>query len=180
MSSVVCIWPKNPFSVLISQNSSRISRGFLCRTLINRGWIKKKFCHISKNQVWHQSKKNLNLKTLKIFNRISSSRYLQQYTIAHWPWPIELAKLTNLGENRKRLDNTTDPYSAHSTHSYSYEKLNENTDITSKKSFNAETHYRKIFSLEDKPSDTIQIKSTSNPYSKDIFVSNISVDNDAH
>ena len=35
-------------------------------------------------------------------------------------------------QNKKRLDNTTDPSSAPSTSSYSYEKLNENTDITSK------------------------------------------------
>ena len=33
-------------------------------------------------------------------------------------------------QNRKRLDNTTDPSSAPSTPSYSYDKLNENTDIT--------------------------------------------------
>ena len=36
-------------------------------------------------------------------------------------------------QNRKRIDNTTDPYSAPSTPSYSYGNFNENTDITSKK-----------------------------------------------
>ena len=39
-----------------------------------------------------------------------------------------------LGKNNiNQLDNTTYPSSAPSTPSYSYEKLNENTDITSKK-----------------------------------------------
>ena len=36
-------------------------------------------------------------------------------------------------QNRKRLDNATDPSSEPSTPSYSYNKFNENTDITSKK-----------------------------------------------
>ena len=40
----------------------------------------------------------------------------------------KLAKL-----NKKILDNTTDPSSAPPIHSYSYDKLNENTNITSKK-----------------------------------------------
>ena len=31
-------------------------------------------------------------------------------------------------KHRMQLDNTTDPYSAPSTHLYSYNKLNENTD----------------------------------------------------
>ena len=35
-------------------------------------------------------------------------------------------------QNRKKLDNTTDTSSAPSTPSYSYDKLNGNTDITSK------------------------------------------------
>ena len=35
-------------------------------------------------------------------------------------------------QNRKIIDSTTDPYSEPSTSSYSYNKLNENTDITSK------------------------------------------------
>ena len=37
-------------------------------------------------------------------------------------------------QNRKRIYNTTDPFSEPSTPSYSYDKLNENTDITSNKS----------------------------------------------
>ena len=36
-------------------------------------------------------------------------------------------------QNRKRLDNTTYNYSAPSAPLYSYEKLNKNTAITSKK-----------------------------------------------
>ena len=35
-------------------------------------------------------------------------------------------------KNRNRLDKTTDTSSAHSTPSYSYDKLNVNTDITRK------------------------------------------------
>ena len=35
-------------------------------------------------------------------------------------------------QNIKRIYNTNDPHSAPSTASYSYDKLNENTDITSK------------------------------------------------
>ena len=50
-------------------------------------------------------------------------------------------------QNLKRLENTTDTSSPSSTPSYTYDKLNENTDITSKKSLNVETHSRKIFSL---------------------------------
>ena len=82
-------------------------------------------------------------------------------------------------QNRKRLDNTTDPYSAPSTPSYRYDKLNENTDIPSKKSLTSQTHSRKIFSIEDKPSDIIRNNSAANPYSKDMFIKNISVHNDA-
>ena len=36
-------------------------------------------------------------------------------------------------QNRKRLENTTDNSSAPSLQSYSYDEVNENTDITSKK-----------------------------------------------
>ena len=56
-------------------------------------------------------------------------------------------------QNREQLDNTTDTSSAPS---YSYDKLNENTDITSKKILNAETHYSTIFALDTKPSVIIQ------------------------
>ena len=46
----------------------------------------------------------------------------------------EIGRAHKLGkQNRKRFDNTTDPPSAPSTLLYSYDKLNENTDITSKK-----------------------------------------------
>ena len=73
-------------------------------------------------------------------------------------------------QNRKILDNATDPSSEPSTPSYSYNKFNENTDITSKKLLTEETHSRTIFSLEDKPSAIIQNKSASKPYSKDILI----------
>ena len=46
---------------------------------------------------------------------------------------MELFELTNSGKIRKKIDNTTDTSLAPSTPSYSYNKLNENTDITSKK-----------------------------------------------
>ena len=62
-------------------------------------------------------------------------------------------KLRN--QNRNQLDNTTDTSSAPSTPLYSYEKLNGNTDITSKKALTSHTHSRTIFSLEDEPSDII-------------------------
>ena len=49
-------------------------------------------------------------------------------------------------QNRKLLYNTTDISSEPSTPSCHYDKLNENTDITSKKALNSETHSRIIFS----------------------------------
>ena len=67
-------------------------------------------------------------------------------------------------KNRKRLDNTTDTSSAPLAPSYIYGKLNENTEITSKKSLTAETHSSTIFALDDKPSVIIQNWSASNPY----------------
>ena len=82
-------------------------------------------------------------------------------------------------QNIKLLYNTTDTSSEYSTPSYSYYKFNENTDITSKRSLTTETHSRTIFSIEDKLSDIIQKKYASNPYSKDMLISNISIDNDA-
>ena len=51
---------------------------------------------------------------------------MQQYIIAHQQWTIELFNITNLEKkNRKRLENTNDPYSGPSTPSYRYDKLNE-------------------------------------------------------
>ena len=46
---------------------------------------------------------------------------------------MELAKLKKPKKNRKWIDSITDNSSATSTHSYSYDNFNENTDITSKK-----------------------------------------------
>ena len=43
-------------------------------------------------------------------------------------WSHKLRK-----QNIKQLDNTTDPSSAPPTLSFTYNKLNENTDITGKK-----------------------------------------------
>ena len=59
-------------------------------------------------------------------------------------------------KNIKPLEYTTDNYSAPSTPLYCHKKLNRNTDITSKKSLTAETHYIEIFTLEYKPSDIIK------------------------
>ena len=68
---------------------------------------------------------------------------------------MELAELTNVGGEINRLENTTYPYLEPSTPSYSYDKFNENTDITSKKALTSQTNPRTIFSLEDKFSDNI-------------------------
>ena len=59
------------------------------------------------------------------------------------------------GGEINRLENNTYPYLAPSTPSYSYDKFNENTGTTSKKSITSQTHSRTIFSLEDKFSDNI-------------------------
>ena len=68
-----------------------------------------------------------------------------------------IGRANKLGkQNRKLIDNTTDTSSALSTPSYSYDKLNGNTDITSKKALTSQTNPRAIFSLEDKPSDIIK------------------------
>ena len=64
-----------------------------------------------------------------------------------------------------QLDNTTDHSLAHSTISYIYDKLNENTEINSKNPLTAETYSRTIFSLEDKPSNIIKKEYASKPYS---------------
>ena len=53
-----------------------------------------------------------------------------------------------LEKNRKRLDNISHPSLELSTPSYIYNKLNENTDITSKILFTAETHSSEICALE--------------------------------
>ena len=44
-----------------------------------------------------------------------------------------IGRVRKLGKNRKQLDNTTDPSSAPPASSYSYDELNGNTNITSKK-----------------------------------------------
>ena len=129
MSSIFCICPKPPSYIFTSQKSSQILRGSRCIPLSNRGQIK-----------------NIYLISIEIFNIIfltSQFRFFQQNliipksaTIYHcsptMAYGIVWAhKLVN--QNRKWLDNTTDPSSAPSTPSYSYNKLNEYTDITSKK-----------------------------------------------
>ena len=80
----------------------------------------------------------------------------------------------------KRLDNTTDPSSAHSTPSNSYEKLIKNTDITSKKSLTAEIHSSATFFLDDKLADIIKTEPVSKSCTKYMLISNISVDDDSH
>ena len=47
------------------------------------------------------------------------------------------------------------------------------------KYFTAETHFIKTFALDNKPSVIIQNESASNPYSKYMLISDISVDVDA-
>ena len=69
-------------------------------------------------------------------------------------------------QDRNWLDNTTYTSSAPSTPSHSYEKLNENTDITSKKSLTAETHSSTTFALDYKPAVIIENEPASNPYTK--------------
>ena len=115
-----------------------------------------------------KSQKNLTISRSAIIYHFSS-------TMAY-----ENGRARKLGkQNRKQLDRATDPSSAPSTPLYSYDKLNENSDITSKKALTEETHYRTIFALGNKPSGIVQNKSASNPYSKDMLISNISVDNNA-
>ena len=59
-------------------------------------------------------------------------------------------------QNRKWLDSTTDNSLEPSVPSYSYKKLNKNTDITSKKLLTAETRSIRNFALDDKPAVIIQ------------------------
>ena len=87
--------------------------------------------------------------------------------INHGLWNCPISK--NILKNRKRLDNTTSHYSAPSTPSYSYNKLNEYTDIA-RKEITAETHYRKDFALDNKPSVIIKNKYESNPCSKYMLI----------
>ena len=81
-------------------------------------------------------------------------------------------------QNKNQLENITDPYLASSSPLYSYKKLNEYTDIMSKKSFTAKTYYIKSCDSYDKPSVFIQIESASNTYSKDIVILNFTVNDD--
>ena len=82
-------------------------------------------------------------------------------------------------KNIKLLDNATNTSSAPSNPSYSYRKLNENTDVTSRKPLATETHSKTIFALNNKPPVIIQNGSASNPYSKYMLISNVSSDGDA-
>ena len=59
-------------------------------------------------------------------------------------------------QNRNQLDNNTNTSSEPSTPSYRYGKLNENTDITSKKYLTPERHSRIIFAIYNKTSFIIQ------------------------
>ena len=68
-----------------------------------------------------------------------------------------IGRVQRLGkQNRNRLENNTNPSSAHSTPSYCYQNFNENTDITSKIFLTAETHSIITFALDDKPDFVIQ------------------------
>ena len=57
--------------------------------------------------------------------------------------------------------------------------MNENTDIKSRKSLTADTHSITLFDLGDKPSVIIRNESASNPYSKDMLISNVYIDEDS-
>ena len=82
-------------------------------------------------------------------------------------------------QNKKRLDNTTNNFSSPSNPSYSYNKLNENTNVTTAKKLTIDTHYSTTFYLDDKPSIVIQTEPVPNPHKKDTLISTISVGNDA-
>ena len=127
-----CICPKTPFSVFTSQKISQMSRGSWCRPLSN-GVKQKNYSDQKINSNINQNSIYLNLTGLKRFKKIFSLQNLQQYIIACWRWIMELADLTNSEKNRKRLENTTSPYSAPSTPSYSYDKLNEYSETSCKK-----------------------------------------------
>ena len=77
-----------------------------------------------------------------------------------------MAKLINSGKMYKVTWKITDPYSASSTPTYSYDKLNENTDITNKKYLTAETRSSTIYDVDDKPNILSQNKPASNPETK--------------
>ena len=79
-------------------------------------------------------------------------------------------------QNRKQLEIITDYSSAPSTPLISYEKLNENTDITGNKPLTAEAHSSTTFAPNNKPSEIIQSEPVSTPYTKHMLISNISVD----
>ena len=74
-------------------------------------------------------------------------------------------------QNKKRLDNTTNTSLAPSTPSNSNEKMNENTDITSKKSLNEETHYSTTLCyIYDKLVYIIQTEPVYNPCTKHMLI----------
>ena len=75
-----------------------------------------------------------------------------------------------LEKNRKQVGNTTDTSSSPSTPSYSYDKLNENTDINIKIYINCRDRFYHNLSLDDKPSVIIQNECASNPYSTDMLI----------
>ena len=57
--------------------------------------------------------------------------------------------------------------------------MNENTDITIKKLLTEETHSITTFAPDNKSAETIQTEPTSTPYTKNMLISNISVEGDA-
>ena len=133
VSGVFCLSPKSPLYFFTSQKRSQISRKYLCRPLSDRGWLDF-FDIYQKNKFWHQSKyiyfkpHNFEIFQQNLITLKSATIYHCSSTMAYGiGWAQQLKK------NRKRLDNTTDISPEPSTPSYSYDKLNENTDITSLK-----------------------------------------------
>ena len=141
MSSVFCICPKTQFSIFTSQKISSISRKSLCRPLSRRG--------CKKIDIYQKIKSDINQNIL-FFKPHNFEKFQQNLIISKSAKIYHLSSNMAYGigqahklgkQNRKRLDKTTDTYSLRSTPSYSYDKLNENTDINSKNIVN----FRDIF-----------------------------------
>ena len=98
------------------------------------GFIKKSDIH-----------RNFNFLNLTISKTIQQNIIILKYaTIYHYSSTMNygIGRYHKIGKQSiKQLDNTTDTSLVNSTPSYSYKKLNENTDITSKKELTAGTHY---------------------------------------
>ena len=101
VSSVFNISPKSPFTIFTPKNISLISREYIFIPLRNRRRIKKILTSIKIFKIIILNP------TISIFvNKLSKVESLQQYIIAHQPWPMELANLTN-SLKKTEIDLTT-------------------------------------------------------------------------